>query len=184
MAPVFFTVIYVLATFLFIPLVILSTAAGFLFGVFPGALLAAFAALLSSGIAYLVSHYFLRDWMRAAIKKRRTLRVIDQVVKNGSWKVVILSRIAPVFPFLPLNLAYGVSKIRYWKFIFSSLVGFLPGSFLYAYLGSIAVSLLGLQQREPLPGERFFFAISVTAAILATAYMVKLVRRALADNPA
>ena len=129
---------------------------------------------------YLLSHYFLRDWVRAEIKKHRSLRVIDRVVKNGSWKVVILSRIALVFPLLPLNLAYGVSKVRYWKFIFASFAGFLPSSFLYAYLGSIAVSLIGLEERTPLPGERFFFALSVAAAILATVYMTKLTRQALA----
>jgi len=102
------------------------------------------------------------------------------VVKNGNWIVVILSRVTPIFPFLPLNLAYGVSKIRYWKFIFASFIGFLPGSFLGAYLGSIAGTLIGAQERAPLPGERFFLGLSVIAAILATVYMMKLIRQALA----
>lgn len=184
MAPVYFMAVYMLAAFLFIPIVLLSTAGGLLFGVLPGAFMSTFAALLSSGIAYLISHYFLRDWVRAKIKEHRSLQVIDQVVQNGSWKGVILLRLAPVFPFIPLNVAYGVSKIRYWKFIIASLIGFLPGCFLYAYVGSVAGSLIGVQTRTPLPGERFFLGISVTAAILATLYATKLTRKVLAGSPA
>lgn len=182
LAPVYFIAVFVLATFFFIPIVLLSTAGGFLFGVIPGAFLVVLGATISSGITYLLSHYFLRDWVREEIQKHRFLRVIDQVVKNGSWKVVILSRVAPIFPFLPLNLAYGVSKIRYWKFIFSSFIGVLPGSFLGAYLGSIAGTLAGAQEHVSLPGERYLLGLSVIAAILATVYMTKLTRQALAAN--
>jgi len=182
MAPVYFIAVFVLATFFFIPLVLLSTAGGFLFGVFLGIFLVVLGATISSGIAYLISHFFLRNWVRSEIQKHRFLRVIDHVVKNGNWKVVILSRVAPIFPFLPLNLAYGVSKIRYWKFIFAFFIGFLPGTFLGAYLGSIAGTLIGAQERAPLPGEKFFLVLSVTAAIFATLYMTKLTRRALTAN--
>ena len=182
MAPVYFIAVFVLATFFFIPLVLLSTAGGFLFGVFLGIFLVVLGATISSGIAYLISHFFLRNWVRSEIQKHRFLRVIDHVVKNGNWKVVILSRVAPIFPFLPLNLAYGVSKIRYWKFIFASFIGFLPGTFLGAYLGSIAGTLIGAQERAPLPGEKFFLVLSVTTAIFATLYMTKLTRQALAAN--
>jgi len=182
MAPVYFIAVYTLAAFLLLPILLMSTAGGFLFGVIPGALLVALAALISSALAYLAGRYFLRDWVRREIRKQRLLQIIDHVVNQAGWKIVILTRLAPIFPFIPLNLAYGVSKVRFPDFLLASLIGFLPGAFLFATLGSIAGTLIGVQTRTSLPGEKLLLGVAVTAAVLATVYMTKLTRKALADG--
>lgn len=181
-APLYFIAIYTLATFLLVPILFVNMAGGFLFGPVSGAFLVAFAALCSSGLCYLLSHYFLRHWMHGQIEKKPWLRVIDKVIKSAGWKIVLLTRLAPVCPFIPLNFAYGTSKIRWWVFLSASFIGFLPGAFLYAYLGSAAGSWIGVEapRTARLPGEWLLLSLSAAAAILATLYMTKITRKVIA----
>lgn len=182
MAPVYFVVVFTLGTFLLMSIFLMSLAGGFLFGVIPGALIVIFAMLFSSALAYLMGHYCSRKWVNHQIQKNRLLQAMDQVIKNAGWRIVILSRLAPIFPFTPLNFVFGASKIKFWNFLLASFAGFLPGSFLNAYLGTVAGSLLGVQERTPLPGEKLFLSLSIATAIFATFYMTKLTRKVLAGG--
>ncbi len=181
MAPVYFVLVYTFATFLFVPIAFVNMAGGFLFGAVPGAFIVAFAALFASFAGYLTSHYFLRNWVRCQIERNSSLQVVDKVIKSSGWKIVLFTRLAPVCPFIPLNFAYGVSKIKWWNFLLGSFIGFLPGAFLYSYFGAAAGAWIGIRSNTmTLPGEKFLLGLSAALAILGTVYMTKIVRRILA----
>jgi len=55
-------------------------------------------------------------------------------------KLIILTRLSPIFPFSLLNYFYGLNKVSYKNFSIS-LLFILPGSYLYTSLGSFASSL-------------------------------------------
>ncbi len=54
--------------------------------------------------------------------------------RNGFFTVVFL-RLVPLFPFNALNPILGVTDIRFKDYFLGTLVGIIPGTFAFVYLG-------------------------------------------------
>lgn len=52
-----------------------------------------------------------------------------------------LLRLASIVPFAPLSYGLGTSRIARRDFLLATWIGLLPGTFLYAYLGSLAADV-------------------------------------------
>jgi uncharacterized membrane protein YdjX (TVP38/TMEM64 family) len=52
------------------------------------------------------------------------------VGKEGR-KIVLLTRLSPVFPFNLLNYAYGLTKASLRHYFFASWIGMMPGTAMY-----------------------------------------------------
>ncbi|GAC16570.1 FAD-dependent oxidoreductase [Aliiglaciecola lipolytica] len=130
-----FFLLYVFVTALSLPgAAILTLAAGALFGLFEGLLIASFASSIGATLAFLVSRYLLRD----AIKKRfpERLKSIDKgVEKEGAFYLFTL-RLVPVFPFFLINLLMGLTAIKTRTFYWVSQIGMLAGTFVYVNAGT------------------------------------------------
>jgi len=130
-----FFLLYVLVTALSLPgATILTLAAGALFGLVEGLLIASFASTLGATLAFLASRYLLRD----TIKKRflNRLTAIDKgVEKEGAFYLFTL-RLVPVFPFFLINLLMGLTSIKSLTFYWVSQVGMLAGTFVFVNAGT------------------------------------------------
>ncbi len=133
-AAIFFG-IYVAATALSVPgAVILTLAAGALFGLWWGTLIVSFAASIGATLAFLISRYLLRDWVRSKFGER--LETLDKgIAKDGPFYLFTL-RLVPVFPFFLVNLAMGVTGIKTLVFYAVSQIGMLAGTFVYVNAGT------------------------------------------------
>ena len=63
-------------------------------------------------------------------------QAIDRAVGEQGFKIVLLTRLSPIFPFNLLNYAFGLTKVRLWQYVLASWIGMLPGTIMYVYLGS------------------------------------------------
>ena len=133
-AALFFA-IYVAAAALSIPgAVILTLAAGALFGMGWGLLLVSFASSVGALLAFLVARYLLRD----AIQSRfgEALAPINEGVnKDGTFYLLTL-RLLPVFPFWLINLLMGLTPMRAARFYAVSQLGMLAGTAVYVNAGT------------------------------------------------
>ena len=75
------------------------------------------------------------------------LSILEKTIKKGGLKLIILTRLSPIFPFSLLNYFYGLNKISYKDFAIS-LICILPGSYLYCSLGGIANNLTEISSLE------------------------------------
>ncbi len=134
MAAGFFA-LYVAVTGLSIPgAVVLTLVGGALFGLVRGTVLVSFASALGATIAFLVSRFVLRDWVRG--RYRAQLAPIDRgVQKEGAFYLFTL-RLIPAVPFFLINLAMGVTAMRPWTFYWVSQLGMLAGTLVYVNAGT------------------------------------------------
>lgn len=126
--------LYVLVTALSLPGAALMTLlGGALFGLFGGTLLASFASTLGATLAMLISRFVLRDWVQTKFSKR--LVGINQGVDREGTSFLFALRLVPIFPFVLINLAMGLTKLPVRTFWWVSQLGMLPGTLIYVNAG-------------------------------------------------
>jgi uncharacterized membrane protein YdjX (TVP38/TMEM64 family) len=180
-APLAFVLGYVLATVAFVPGSILTLAAGALFGLWKGTLLAFVAATLGAAIAFLVSRHLARDLIHRRLAGDQRAAAIDRAIGDHGRKVVFLLRLSPVFPFNLLNYALGLTTVRFADYVIASL-GMLPGTFLYVYWGKAVGDVARLAGPNPIRGTVGYYVllgIGLAATIAVTAIVTRAARRTL-----
>jgi pyruvate/2-oxoglutarate dehydrogenase complex dihydrolipoamide dehydrogenase (E3) component/uncharacterized membrane protein YdjX (TVP38/TMEM64 family) len=130
-----FFLAYVMLTALSVPgAVIMTLAAGAIFGVTTGTLVVSFSSTIGATLAFLASRYLLRDTVQARFGQR--LRPVnDGMAKDGAFYLFSL-RLVPVFPFFAVNLLMGLTPIRVWTYFWVSQVGMLLGTVVYVNAGT------------------------------------------------
>jgi len=119
--------VYVLAAALSIPgAVILTLAAGALFGWGLGLVLASFASSLGALLAFWVSRYLLRGLIEQRFGQ--LLEPINAGLAQDGALYLLTLRLVPVFPFWLINLLMGLTKLGALKFYAVSQVGMLVGT--------------------------------------------------------
>lgn len=130
-----FFLLYVVVTALSLPgAAILTLAAGALFGLVEGLLVASFASTVGATLAFLVSRYLLRDTIKQRFPER--LDAIDTGVEKEGGFYLFTLRLVPVFPFFLINLLMGVTAIKAWTFYWVSQIGMLAGTFVFVNAGT------------------------------------------------
>jgi uncharacterized membrane protein YdjX (TVP38/TMEM64 family) len=178
---VFFILLYLLATVLFLPGFILTLAAGVLFGVIWGSVAVSVGSITGATVAFLIGRYLARDWVAKKIEGNEKFEAVDQAVASEGWKIVGLVRLSPVFPFNLLNYALGITKVSLKEYFFASWIGMLPATVMYVYVGSLAGDLatLGTEERSRTPGEWGLYVVGLVATIVLTVYITQIARKAL-----
>lgn len=130
-----FGAVYVLVAALSLPgAVILTLAAGAIFGLLWGTFIASFASTLGATLAFWSARYLLRDWVQARFGDR--LKPInDGMTRDGAFYLFTL-RLVPVFPFFLINLLMGLMPIRSLTFYGVSQIGMLAGTLAYVNAGT------------------------------------------------
>ncbi len=176
--------LYILATVAFLPGSILTLGAGVVFGVVFGAIYVFIGATLGAIAAFLVGRYLARPWVTKKIAMNPKFQAIDQAVGREGFKIVLLTRLSPVFPFNLLNYAYGITGVSLKDYALAS-VGMIPGTIMYVYIGSLAGNLatLGTESSNVNPIAQWSIRLLGFAATVAvTVYITKIARRALQET--
>lgn len=113
---------------------ILGVTSGALFGFWPGLALVLGASTIGSAIAFLDSRYLLRD-----LVKRRFCRRIDQIdrgIERHGAVYLLTLRFNPVIPYWVVNLAMGLTAMRFRDYAPLTLLGLLPATVIYVTAGT------------------------------------------------
>ncbi len=130
-----FLLLYVLVTALSLPgAVVMTLAAGALFGLFWGTVIVSFASSIGATMAFLVSRYLLNDAVQNRFSDR--LKPINEGIKKDGAFYLFTLRLVPVFPFFLINLLMGLTPIRAVTFYWVSQVGMLAGTLVYVNAGT------------------------------------------------
>ncbi|WP_372862423.1 FAD-dependent oxidoreductase [Psychrobacter sp.] len=130
-----FFLLYIVVTALSLPgAAILTLAAGALFGLWQGLLVASFASSIGATLAFLTSRYLLRDTIKQRFPER--LAAIDAGVEKEGGFYLFTLRLVPIFPFFLINLLMGVTAIKARTFYWVSQVGMLAGTFVFVNAGT------------------------------------------------
>jgi uncharacterized membrane protein YdjX (TVP38/TMEM64 family) len=182
-APIAFIVIYMVATVAFLPGSVLTLGAGVLFGIVQGSFYVFIGATLGATLAFLVGRYVARGWITQKIAGNQKFKAIDQAVGREGFKIVLLTRLSPIFPFNLLNYAMGVTGVSLKDYVLAS-VGMIPGTIMYVYIGSLAGSIAtigGETDANPV-AQWAIRIIGFVATVAVTLYVTKIARKALDES--
>ncbi|MFP4298946.1 MAG: TVP38/TMEM64 family protein [Spirulinaceae cyanobacterium] len=171
-----FIAIYIVASVFLISGAVLTLGAGFIFGVVKGSILVSVASTLAATVSFLIGRYLARGWVSKQIEKQPRFKAIDNAVAKEGWKIVGLTRLSPVFPFVFLNYAFGVTQVSLGDYVLASWIGMMPGTVAYVYLGYLPrIAATGSGDRVRL----ILNIIGVIATIAVTWYVTKIAKKAL-----
>ena len=129
---------YILSTVLFLPSVILSIGAGFIYGTFFGTIyveigfictsshLSFSGATVGACVSFLLGKAVFREFAQHLAESYPTFSAIDKVlitainssptqaITFNSWKIVTLLRLSPVTPYNILNYSLALTRIEFW----------------------------------------------------------------------
>ena len=179
--PAVFIAGYVVTTIAFIPGAWMTLAAGVVFGL-PWAIVYVLSgATLGSAVAFLISRHLVREAIASRIAGNQRFAAIDRAVRAQGFKMVLLMRMSPVFPYNLLNYSLGLTNVRFSDYVLAS-IGMLPGTLLYVYYGVLAgdvARLAGGNAVERGPGYYAVLVLGLLATIAVSALVTHAARRAL-----
>jgi len=179
-----FIALYIIATVAFFPGSILTLGAGVIFGAVWGSLYVFIGATLGATAAFLVGRYLARGWVAGKITNNKKFAAIDQAVGKEGLKIVLLTRLSPIFPFNLLNYAFGITGISLQDYFIGS-VGMIPGTIMYVYIGSLAgnLAMIGTEAQPTNPTLQWAIRIlGLIATVAVTIYITRIARQALEDE--
>lgn len=178
LGPVVFGLIYAGATVLALPGSAMTIIGGALFGSVLGVITVIFSATLGASLSFLIARYFARDAVGRWLSGKEKFRRLDEMTEEHGAVIVALTRLVPVFPFNLLNYGFGLTRVRFWTYVFWSFLCMLPGTILYV-VGADAVFSGIAEGRVP-----WALIIVLAAMVVIVTLIVRHARRRLRDKGA
>jgi uncharacterized membrane protein YdjX (TVP38/TMEM64 family) len=129
-----FICVYILAVAFSIPgAVILTLGGGFLFGTLAATVYINIGATAGASLAFLSARYLLGE--RLQEKYQTQLNTFNREIARNGTRYLLTLRFIPVFPFFLINFLSGLTKIPMKTFIWTTSLGIIPGTAVYAFAG-------------------------------------------------
>ncbi len=132
-APLLYIAGYALGTVLLVPGVLLTAAAGALFGVVGGSVVVLVGATTGAVASFLLGRLLGRPAVERLVGGR--LHRLDRFLARRGLVAVIGLRLVPLVPFALLNYGSGVTAVRLRDYTLGSAIGMTPGIVAYTAVG-------------------------------------------------
>lgn len=134
-AAALFITAYALTTALSLPGgAVLSIAGGFLFGSIFGAAWVVLGATIGAVGIFLAARTALGDFLKA--KAGPWLKKMEAGFQDNAFSYLLVLRLVPLFPFVVVNLVPAFLGVKLRTFFLATLIGIIPGSFVFASIGA------------------------------------------------
>tara|TARA_Y100001968_G_scaffold229740_1_gene212544 strand:- start:470 stop:1090 length:621 start_codon:yes stop_codon:yes gene_type:complete len=174
-----FAFVYVFWVSFLLPGSWLSMLSGFLYGTWLGSAIVFVGAFIGAHLTFYLGRTFLKEWAQKKVSNFPRIHMMDKAVKREGLKVILLTRLSPLFPFGLLNLTYGLSEVKVFDFTLG-MIGILPGTILYCSLGSLALKITNFGDVLSGRSETSSFIwslISIFSTILVVILIVRTTRK-------
>ena len=182
LAPIAYVLVYVATTVLLIPGSLLKLGAGGIFGFWRGFAVVFVGANLGALGAFWLTRTFLRQRVAQWAAGNQKFAALDRAIGREGFKMVLLSRLSPVFPFTLLNYFLGLTTVRMSSYLLANLIGMLPGTFLYVYLGVTARDALGATSGGVGKWQLVLRIVGLLATVAVVVLITRTARRAMAQT--
>lgn len=181
LGPLLVILAYIASTVFFIPGSALTIGSGTLFGLQTGFIVVFIGANLGALCSFLLARSFLREKVAAWAAAHPKFRSLDQAIGRQGFKMVLLTRLSPVFPFVLLNYFLGLTAVRTGAYALATLLGMVPGIFLYVYVGAAARDALAGQSAAADLYQQMLKYIGLAATVAVVVVVTRVARKALRE---
>jgi uncharacterized membrane protein YdjX (TVP38/TMEM64 family) len=123
---------------LIVPSSIFSIASGMLFGPIKGFILSMIGFAASGTTAFYLSRLLGKSYVDKLVKGK--LLKLDEGIEHNGFKVIFMIRFPPIFPYDIVSITAGITRVKYSKFILGSVLGVIPETLCYAFIGKSLTS--------------------------------------------
>ena len=127
-APAVFVAGYVLAVVAFVPALPLTILGGLVFGPGWGTVHVSIASTAGACLSFLIARYAARATVERWMTPYPALGRIDRAVARHGFRIVMITRLVPIFPFNLQNYAYGLTSIGFGAYTLTSWLCMLPAT--------------------------------------------------------
>ncbi len=167
------------------PTPVAVVAAGFLLGVFLGSVVAILGTTVGACVAFLLARVVARRWVGGRVVLSGRLAALDQAVGERGFKIVLLSRLSPIGPFISLNYALGLTQVSFGQYGCGTLIGGAPATILYVFFGAGLHSLREIityaHGGQAVAAHEVLFGASLIVTVGVSAWLTHVARRALRE---
>lgn len=147
LAPLVFIVGYILAVIFFVPGLPITVLGGVAFGPLWGTVYVSVASTIGMALTFLIARYGARGMVERWVSESPRLAKIDHAIARYGWRIVMITRLVPLFPFNLQNYAYGLTQIEFWRYLLVSWPCMLPATAAYTFAGGALSEAGGDMQR-------------------------------------
>lgn len=152
----------------FVPASILTLGAGAIFGLAGGSIVVMVGATIAASLSFFLARTILRHRIETITARNPKFLAVDRAIAREGAKIVALVRLAAVFPFLFMNYAFGLTGIRYGRYILATIAGILPGTIAFVWLGAAGAELATQHTAKTI--------ITIVGAVIALAVSIFVAR--------
>jgi uncharacterized membrane protein YdjX (TVP38/TMEM64 family) len=177
-------VVYALVCLLCLWASLLTLAAGFMYGVVWGTIAACLGATLGATIAFVLARTVLRGWIEHRLTTHPKFLAIDHAIGESGFQVVLLTRLCSLFPFNLMSYVFGLTNVSLGRYVPATLLGRIPETLAFAYVGWTAKSLADLAAGKVAFGieQEVLLGLGLLAMVAAAAVIARIARKALRET--
>ena len=162
-----FTGLYCLVAALSIPgALIMTLAGGFLFGAVAGTAATVVGATAGAVVIFLAARSAFGDALRR--RAGPAVAKFEQGVREHAFSYILTLRLLPIFPFWLVNIGLALVGVPLRTFAAATLLGIIPGTFVYSALGS---GLGSVFDRDEAPNLSIVFEPQILLPLVALALL-------------
>ncbi len=162
LGPFIYVLLWIAACVFFLPGLPVALVGGIAFGPYLGTLYSSIGSTLGATAAFLIGRYAARGMVEGWVHKNSQLRKIDEGVKKQGWRMLMITRLVPLFPFNVQNYVYGLTDIPLLTYVFVSWSCMIPGTLAFSFAGGSLSSGEGLGRTMMYLGVAAVFFVLVS----------------------
>ena len=131
--PVVFIVLYAVGPSFLVPGAVMTIAGGLAFGAVWGSTYSLIGGDAGALIAFAAGRFLGKSFVERIVGARFQ-STLQKIAKHG-FQIIFYLRMVPVIPYNALNLLAGASPIAFRDYFWATMIGMVPGTILFAFLG-------------------------------------------------
>jgi uncharacterized membrane protein YdjX (TVP38/TMEM64 family) len=132
----------ILAIFPVIPFTLFAGIMGVKYGLLVGGLINWFGSITAAILYFILTRYAFANYFRVYISKYKGLSKFTRMIEKNSFLAVFFARVVPIVPTPVINMYSAISMMAFYTFLVATMIGQIPGMFLYAFIGDQIFSSL------------------------------------------
>jgi uncharacterized membrane protein YdjX (TVP38/TMEM64 family) len=131
--PVVYMLLYAVGPSFLVPGAVMTIAGGLAFGTKWGSVYSLIGGDVGALVAFAAGRFLGKSFVERIVGERFHA-MLNRIAKHG-FQIILYLRMVPVIPYNALNLLAGASPITFHDYFWATMIGMIPGTILFAFLG-------------------------------------------------
>src|SRR3990167_1935528 len=143
---------------------IMTLIGGFMFGLVWGMIYAQIAAVTASMIIFLIVRHIVGKRIQNRYSQR--FKRFNRMISKHGASYLLLIQLTAIFPYFVVAFAAGITTVTWFTFFWTTMIGIIPGSYIYAFAGQ---KIGTLNKLSDILTPEFYIAIAIFISVIVVA---------------